>query len=90
MNTLNLHRYQPLRTNFTDTPALVIDTQANPQDLQNCAQQRLRAASDLLETLTCLNFERADTKDTTHIVNALYLLIQDGCDLLDTALLRTL
>ncbi|MGE7957105.1 hypothetical protein ACQKQA_11005 [Pseudomonas sp. NPDC089530] len=87
MNTLNphLHSYRPLRSNFSDTPVLFIDTQANTADLYSCARQRLRAASDLLETLSCLSFRQADGKDSGHIVNALYLLVQDGCDLLETA-----
>ncbi|UQS90982.1 hypothetical protein M5C90_06110 [Pseudomonas chlororaphis subsp. piscium] len=92
MNTLNphLHCYRPLRSNFTDSPVLFINTQASPADLYSCAQQRLRAASDLLETLSCLNFQQADGKDSGHIVNALYLLVQDSCDLLETAQLEVL
>nr|WP_253279982.1 hypothetical protein [Pseudomonas chlororaphis] len=85
-----MSRYSPLKSNFTQTPALFIDTQASPEDIQTCALQRLRAAADLLETLTCLSFHQADTKDTTHIVNVLYLLIQDGCDLLEAAQLQLL
>ncbi|QNH80125.1 hypothetical protein GGD92_18405 [Pseudomonas protegens] len=90
MNAMNLDRtrYQPLKSNFTNTATLVIDTQADALDLHSCARQRLRAASDLLETLTCLSFDQADSKDTTHVVNALYLLVQDGCDLLEHAHLR--
>ncbi|NNB47063.1 hypothetical protein [Pseudomonas chlororaphis] len=83
-----MDRYLALKSNFTDTPVLCIDSEARPQDIQICAHQRLRAAADLLETLTCLSFHQTDTKDTTHIVNALYLLVQDGCDLLETAQLR--
>ncbi|WDH53695.1 hypothetical protein PUP75_02555 [Pseudomonas chlororaphis] len=78
-----MERYLALKSNFTDTPVLFIDRRAAQQDLHHCAQQRLRAAADLLETLTCLNFRQADTKDTTHIIQALYLLVQDGCDLLE-------
>ncbi|WP_097306111.1 hypothetical protein [Pseudomonas chlororaphis] len=78
-----MDRYLALKTNFTDTPVLYIDTQVSRQDIHTCAHQRLRAAADLLETLTCLSFHHADTKDTAHIVNALYLLVKDGCDLLE-------
>ncbi|AZC28294.1 hypothetical protein C4K38_0303 [Pseudomonas chlororaphis subsp. piscium] len=83
-----MDRYLALKSNFTDGPVLFIDSQANQQDIYICAQQRLRAAADLLETLTCLSFHQADTKDTAHIINALYLLVQDGCDLLETAQFR--
>jgi hypothetical protein len=78
-------RYRPLKTNYSDTPVLVIDTQANPHEILDAAQQRIRAASDLLETLYCLCFKQADVKDIPNIVKALYLLTQDGCQLLETA-----
>lgn len=52
-------------------------------DIQSAAHQRIRAASDLVETFSCLTFEHADLKDISHIINALYLLVQDGCDLLE-------
>ena len=78
-------RYRPLKTNYSEPPVLVIDTQANPHEILDAAQQRIRAASDLLETLYCLCFKQADVKDIPNIVNALYLLTQDGCQLLETA-----
>ncbi|WP_448695982.1 hypothetical protein [Pseudomonas moraviensis] len=43
-------RYRPLESNLTDSKPLIIDTQANPQDILECAVQRLRASSDLLQT----------------------------------------
>ena len=78
-------RYRPLDTNLTDTKPLVIDTEADPQDILECAVQRLRASSDLLKTLYCLSFKQADVEDIPHITHALYLLTQDGCDLLQVA-----
>jgi hypothetical protein len=78
-------RYRPLKTSYSDTPVLVIDTEANPHEILDAAQQRIRAASDLLETLYCLCFKQADAKDIPNIVNALYLLTQDGCELLEVA-----
>ncbi|MFB3306137.1 hypothetical protein [Pseudomonas sp. AMR01] len=87
MTKLNVpgNRYRQLRTNFTDTHPLVIDTKATAEDIQCAAHQRIRAATDLLETFTCLTYEHADLKDISHIINALYLLMQDGCDLLEAA-----
>lgn len=79
------NRYRLLRTNFTDSHPLVIDTEAKAEDIQSAAHQRIRAATDLLETFSCLTFEHADLKDISHIINALYLLVQDGCDLLEAA-----
>lgn len=83
-------RYHPLESSLTDTKPLLIDTAANPQDILECAVQRLRASSDLLRTLYCLNFKQADVEDIPHITHALYLLTQDGCDLLQVAQQRML
>ncbi|NMZ80747.1 MULTISPECIES: hypothetical protein [Pseudomonas] len=82
-------RYRPLKTRYSESPVLVIDTEADPHEILDAAHQRLRAASDLLETLYCLCFKQADLKDIPHIVNALYLLTQDGCELLEVARQRT-
>ncbi|EUB84421.1 hypothetical protein PMI25_001608 [Pseudomonas sp. GM30] len=58
-----LDRYRPLESNLTDTKPLIIDTEANPQDILECAVQRLRASTDLLKTLYCLSFKQADVED---------------------------
>ena len=50
-NPLTPDRYRPLESNLTDTKPLIIDTNANPQDILECAVQRLRASADLLRTL---------------------------------------
>jgi len=78
-------RYYPLKSRYSDTPVLVIDTEADPLEILDAARQRIRAASDLLETFYCLCFKQADTSDIPKIVSALYLLTQDGNDLLDIA-----
>ncbi|MCQ6259034.1 hypothetical protein [Pseudomonas sp. Q11] len=72
-------RYQPLNS----TPVLAIDTETDIHDLCDAAAQRIRASSDLLETLHCLCFKHADVKDIPSIVHALYLLVQDGSELLE-------
>ena len=78
-------RFRPLKSRYSETPVLVIDTEADPFEILDAARQRIRAASDLLETLYCLCFKQADTSDIPNIVSALYLLTQDGNDLLDIA-----
>ncbi|CAI8911941.1 hypothetical protein GVN18_09560 [Pseudomonas sp. ODNR1LW] len=78
-------RYRPLKSSISETPVLVIDTEADPLEILDAARQRIRAASDLLETLYCLCFKQADASDIPNIVNALYLLTQDGNELLDIA-----
>ena len=78
-------RYHPLKTRYSETPVLVIDTEADPYEILDAARQRIRAASDLLETLYCTCFKQADASDIPKIVSALYLLTQDGNDMLDIA-----
>jgi hypothetical protein len=78
-------RYRPLKSSYSETAVLVIDTRADPYEILDAARQRIRAASDLLETLYCLCFKQADTSDIPNIVSALYLLTQDGNDLLEAA-----
>lgn len=68
-NELHSDRYRPLDSNLTDTKPLVIDSEANPQDILECAVQRLRASSDLLQTLYCLCFKHADVEDIPHITH---------------------
>ncbi|MBV4524049.1 type I-C CRISPR-associated protein Cas8c/Csd1 [Pseudomonas sp. SWRI74] len=85
-----IDRYRPLQTNLTDSTPLIIDTQANPQDILEAALQRIRASSDLLRTLHCQSFLDGDIEDIPHITHALYLLTQDGCDLLKVAQQRML
>lgn len=82
------NRYRRLKSSYSENPVLVIDTHACHEDLLDAAQQRLGAANNLLETLYCMCFQQADVKDIPNIINALYLLTQDGCDLLETAKLK--
>lgn len=78
-------RYRSIKSSVTDSSPMVIDTEANPQDILEAALQRIRASSNLLETLHCQCFKNGDVQDIPHITHALYLLTQDGCDLLQVA-----
>jgi hypothetical protein len=89
-NPFTNERYRPLHTNLTDSSPLIIDTEANPQDILEAALQRIRASSDLLQTLHCQSFKDGDVEDIPHITHALYLLTQDGYDLLKVAQQRML
>ncbi|MBC8998101.1 MULTISPECIES: hypothetical protein [unclassified Pseudomonas] len=82
------NRYRRLKTSYGENPVLVIDTDACHEDLLDAAQQRLCAAGNLLETLYCMCFKQADVKDIPNIITALYLLTQDGCELLEVAKLK--
>jgi hypothetical protein len=58
---------------------------SQPERHPRAAVQRVRASADLLETLHCLCFKHGDVQDIPHITHALYLLTQDGNDLLQVA-----
>ncbi|MBP5946202.1 MULTISPECIES: hypothetical protein [Pseudomonas] len=90
MNSLHppTNRYRRLKSSYSENPVLVIDTDACHEDLVDAAHQRLSAATDLLETLYCMCFQQADVKDIPNILTALYLLTQDGCELLEVAKLK--
>ena len=83
-------RRRALRSNLGDTPILLIDTEADPQDILEVALQRIRAASDLLAALHRQSFSHADIKDISHLTRALRLLTLDGRDLLQVAQQRLL
>ncbi|WP_277589653.1 hypothetical protein [Pseudomonas chlororaphis] len=78
-------RFLPLKSNISNPGVFFIDARASSEDLHAAAQQRIRAAANLLETLNCLNFSHGDVKDIPHIIDVLYVLTQDGCDLLEVA-----
>jgi len=80
-STEDTNRYVPLTTNFSSSPSLFIDTKASPHDLQECANIRIQAATDLLESMTCMNISNCCDQDLRRVVNAAYLLLRDGVDL---------
>jgi hypothetical protein len=64
MQTLNPfpNRYRPLQSNLTDTRPLIIDTEANPQDILEAALQRIRASSDCCKPCTANASNTATSK----------------------------
>lgn len=78
-----MSRYIPLTTNFSSSPSLFIDSHATALDLQECATLRIQAATDLLESLTCISISNTCDRDLARFANAAYLLLRDGVDLLD-------
>jgi hypothetical protein len=75
-------QYLPLQGNFSVGPTLYIDTEARVSDLLETATHRIKAARNLLNSLTCLGVKDAEGHDLEHFANVAYILIQDGCDAL--------
>lgn len=76
-------KYHPLQGNFSVGPTLYIDTEARTADLLKTAAHRIKAARNLLNSITCLCIKNAEGYDLEHFANAAHMLIQDGCDALD-------
>ncbi|WP_283182710.1 MULTISPECIES: hypothetical protein [unclassified Pseudomonas] len=76
-------KFHPLQGNFSVGPTLYIDTEARASDLLETAVHRLKAARNLLNSVTCLCVKDAEGHDLEHFANAAHILIQDGCDALD-------
>jgi hypothetical protein len=77
-------KYHPLKGNFSVGTTLYIDTEAKVTDLLETATHRIKAARNLLNSVTCLCVKDAEGHDLEHFANAAHILIQDGCDALDT------
>lgn len=78
-----MSKYHPLQGNFSVGPTLFIDTEAKVSDLLETATHRIKAARNLLNSVTCLCVKDAEGHDLEHFANAAHMLLQDGCDALD-------
>jgi hypothetical protein len=76
-------KYHPLQANTSVSPTLFIDTEAGASDLLDTAAHRIKAARDLLNSVSCLCMKNAEGYDLEHFANAAHLLLQDGCDALE-------
>lgn len=76
-------KFHPLQANTSVGATLFIDTEAGASDLLETAAHRIKAARDLLNSVSCLCMKNAEGYDLEHISNAAHLLLQDGCDALE-------
>jgi hypothetical protein len=76
-------KYYPLQANTSAGATLFIDTEATASDLLETAAHRIKAARDLLNSVSCLCMKNAEGYDLEHFTNAAHLLLQDGCDALE-------
>ena len=76
-------KYHPLQANTGVGATLFIDTEAGASDLLETAAHRIKAARDLLNSVSCLCLKNAEGYDLEHFANAAHLLLQDGCDALE-------
>ncbi|EJM94285.1 hypothetical protein PMI34_01415 [Pseudomonas sp. GM74] len=76
-------QFHPLQSNFSVGTTLYIDTEARASDLLETATHRIKAARNLLNSVTCLCVKDAEGHDLEHFASAAHILIQEGCDALD-------
>jgi len=75
--------YIAFQSNTTETPVLFFNPDAPLRDLCAFASRRLRGARDLSQTLTCATINNLDEQDFRHVLEVMYALLDDGCDVLD-------
>ncbi|NWA29299.1 hypothetical protein HX870_32800 [Pseudomonas gingeri] len=79
-----------LQSNTTETPVLFFNPDAPLRDLCAFASRRLRGARDLSQTLTCTTINNLDEQDFRHVMEVMYTLLDDGCDVLSVVEQRTM
>lgn len=72
----------PFTSSTTDHPVAFINPQAPLLDLLTYAGLRIRAARDMLDSLTDMTCRHADHLDLQRFSSVATLLLQDGCDVL--------
>lgn len=75
--------YIAFQSNTTDTPVLFFNPDAPLRDLCAFASRRLRGARDLSQTLTCATINNLDEQDFRHVLEVMYVLLDDGCEVLE-------
>ncbi|MDT8907885.1 hypothetical protein G7W60_23220 [Pseudomonas fluorescens] len=78
-----MSHYIPLQTNNPECPVLLIDSQMPTAMLVDSALIRIRAGTDLLESITSVTIKGIDDGDLYRFTNAAYLLLREGSDLLE-------
>ncbi|MBD9467280.1 hypothetical protein [Pseudomonas sp. Pdm06] len=78
-----MSHYIPLQTNNPDCPVLLIDSQMPTAMLIDSALSRIKAGTDLLESITSVTIKGIDDGDLYRFTNAAYLLLREGSDLLE-------
>jgi len=72
-------------SNTTDHPVAFINPQAPLLDLLTYASLRIRAARDMLDSVSGMTSRNADDLDLMRFSSVATLLLQDGCDVLHVA-----
>ena len=77
------NRYTALTSNDCDVPTLFVDTQAPLDVLQDAADYRIRAVTQVMENLAMREEIHTDAVILHDFARLCAIPLRDGCDLLD-------
>ena len=77
------NRYLALNSNVTESPTLLIDTEAPLDVLQAAADYRIRTVTQVLENIAFRAEIGCDTVVLSDFSKLLAIPLRDGCDLMD-------
>ena len=79
-NQLPPRRFYPCTESATDSPVLLIDSNAPLLDLHACLRERLNAALEHLNLMACSSLPDFAERDLNNAANTACILVQDVSD----------
>ncbi|MPQ84064.1 fructose-bisphosphate aldolase [Pseudomonas sp. MAFF 730085] len=73
-------RFYPCAQTATDSPVLLIDSEAPLPDLHACLRERLNAAVEHLNLMACSSLPDFAERDLNNVANTARILVQDVSD----------
>ncbi|NWC92865.1 MULTISPECIES: fructose-bisphosphate aldolase [unclassified Pseudomonas] len=74
------HRFTPMSQTATESPVLLIDSEAPLCDLHACISERLNAALKYLHLMACSNVSDYGEQDINTVAETARILVQDVAD----------
>ncbi|AZF50901.1 hypothetical protein C4J85_0386 [Pseudomonas sp. R4-34-07] len=79
-NQLPPRRFYPCTESATDSPVLLIDSDAPLLDLHACLRERLNVALEHLNLMACSSLPDFAERDLNNVANTARILVQDVSD----------
>ncbi|MCO8310229.1 fructose-bisphosphate aldolase [Pseudomonas mandelii] len=74
------HRFTPMSQLATDSPVLLIDSDAPLRELHNCVSERLNAVLKYLNLMACTSLPDYAENDINTVTNIARIMVQDIAD----------
>ncbi|MGE8145326.1 short-chain dehydrogenase [Pseudomonas frederiksbergensis] len=78
-----MNPHMPMTSNDSDTPVLMVATEAPLDVLHDSAAGRFLAGTQMMESLASLDISQAKGADVQQLAQAAAMLLRDGCDVMD-------